>query len=69
MTNSYLKSISSNNVSGLKMKFEENNLDYELFMDEVEVQSMWQELVFKLYSKNLVLMKVLVEQELKTPKM
>tara|TARA_B100001939_G_scaffold337654_1_gene342235 strand:+ start:1415 stop:2344 length:930 start_codon:yes stop_codon:yes gene_type:complete len=66
--NSYLKSISSNNVSGLKMKFEENNLDYELFMDEVEVQSMWQELVFKLYSKKFSIDETLIEQELKNSK-
>ena len=66
--NSYLKSISSNNVSGLKMKFEENNLDYELFMDEVEVQSMWQELVFKLYSKKFSIDESLIEQELKNSK-
>ena len=66
--NSYLKSISSNNVSGLKMKFEENNLDYELFMDEVEVQSMWQELIFKLYSKKFSIDETLIEQELKNSK-
>ena len=50
------------------MKFEENNLDYELFIDEVEVQSMWQELVFKLYSKKFSIDETLIEQELKNSK-
>ncbi len=66
--NTYLKSISSNNISSLKKKFEENNLDYQLFLDEVEVQTMWQQLVFKLYSKKFNIDENIIEQELKTYK-
>ena len=66
--NAYLKSISSNNISSLKKKFEENNLDYQLFLEEVEVQSMWQQLVVKLYSKKFNIEENIIEQELENYK-
>ncbi len=66
--NAYLKSISANNISSLKKKFEENNLDYQLFLDEVEVQTMWQQLVFKLYYKKFNIDENIIEQELKNYK-
>ena len=41
--NSYIKSIAGD-VSLMKKKFFENNLDYELYYDELEVEFMWQKL-------------------------
>lgn len=51
--NSYLNSISSNDIVGLRKKFENNGLDYELFVKEIEIQFKWQELIYKLYSKKI----------------
>ena len=52
--NRYLNSISSNNIPGLKKRFVSNNLNFELFLDEIETESKWQKLIFKLYSKKLI---------------
>ena len=49
----YLNSISSNNISDLKIKFLENNLDFELFLSEVEIETMWTPFIYKFYSKNI----------------
>lgn len=53
--NSYLKSISSNNIENLKNSFMVNNLDYDLFLKEVETEMKWQELIYKLYSKKIII--------------
>ena len=53
--NSYLKSISSDNIENLKNSFMVNNLDYDLFLKEVETEMKWQELIYKLYSKKIII--------------
>ena len=57
--NSYLKSISGNNIQNFKNKFFENNLDFELFLDEVDTEIRWQQLIYTLYGKKLILMRLL----------
>ena len=37
--NSYLNSISGNDILALEKKFKTNNLDYGLFLEEVEIQT------------------------------
>ena len=49
-TEAYIKSIYPD-IPDLKKKFSENNLDYQLFFDEISVELMWQELIYKIYSK------------------
>ena len=51
--NSYLKSISGNNIQNFKNKFFENNLDFELFLDEVDTEIRWQQLIYTLYGKKI----------------
>ncbi len=51
--NQYLNSISSNNIVELKKKFENNNLDFKLFVEEVEIQQKWQELIYRIYSNKI----------------
>lgn len=51
--NTYLNSISSNNIIGLQDKFKNNNLDFQLFVEEIETELMWQELIYKIYSKKI----------------
>tara|TARA_B100001564_G_scaffold356917_1_gene372069 strand:+ start:38 stop:955 length:918 start_codon:yes stop_codon:yes gene_type:complete len=48
-----LKSISSNNIGEFKKKFLINNLSYEIFIEELKIQSGWQNLIFNLF-KNKV---------------
>ena len=51
--NSYLKSISGNNLQNFKNKFFENSLDFELFLDEVDTEIRWQQLIYSLYGKKI----------------
>ena len=45
----YLNSISGNDIDKLKDTFKENNIDFELFVDEVKTQLKWQQLIYKIY--------------------
>ena len=44
-----LKTISPNGIEELKKKFLINNLDYEIFVQELKIQSGWQQLIFFLF--------------------
>ena len=50
---SRLRNISSNNIEGLKKSFFQNNLDYELFVEEIKIEMSWQKLIFSLYDKKI----------------
>ena len=50
--NSYIKSIAGD-ISSMKKKFFENNLNYELYYDELEVEFMWQKLIYELYKEKI----------------
>ena len=52
---SYLRSLSSNNVDLLKKKFLDNKLDYDLFLDEIKIKLKWQDLIYLIYSKKIEL--------------
>ncbi len=51
--NQYLRSITSNDIEGLKRKLKERNLSYELFLKEIEIQFKWQSLIYKIYSSKI----------------
>tara|TARA_Y100000768_G_C23970007_1_gene680007 strand:+ start:792 stop:1721 length:930 start_codon:yes stop_codon:yes gene_type:complete len=51
--NSYLKTLSSNNIDSLKKKFLDNKLDYNLFLDEIKIKLKWQDLIYLIYSKKI----------------
>ena len=50
---SYLNSISSNNIQNLKSLFHTNNIDFETFVDELDIEFRWRNLIFKKYSKKI----------------
>ena len=47
--NRQLNSIASGNVENFKLKFNANNLDYNIFVRELKIQTAWQQLIFQLY--------------------
>ena len=51
--NNQLAAISSNNIPALEQNFKQNNLDYELFIEEIEIQLAWQKLIFNLYGSKV----------------
>ena len=61
---SYLNNISSNNISGLKQQFLNNNLDFELFMDEIRIQFKWQKLIYQIFSKKIEIDENLIDKKL-----
>ena len=61
---SYLRSLSSNNVDLLKKKFLDNKLDYDLFLDEIKIKLKWQDLIYLIYSKKIELDEKTIDIEL-----
>lgn len=51
--NDYLNLISSNDIKKLKERFKGNNLDYNIFLEEIETQFKWQKLIYKIYSNQI----------------
>ena len=51
--NKYLNDISSNNVQNLMRKFSDNNLNFDLYLDEVKTQLKWQKFIYKKYAKEI----------------
>ena len=49
----YLKSISGGDVSNLKKKFEDNKINFDLFLEEIIIQFKWQQLILNKYSKKI----------------
>ncbi len=63
--NNYLVSLTSNNLNKLKDQFKENNLDYELFLDEIKTQFKWQKLIYQIYSKKIQIDEEILNKEIK----
>ena len=51
--NSYLNSISNNNIEDLKSIFKKNNINYKVFVDEIDIEFKWRKLIFNTYSKKI----------------
>ena len=49
--NSYLNSISSNNIENLKNIFESYDLDFKEFTDEIDVEFRWRKFIYQMYKK------------------
>ncbi len=63
-TNRYLNSISSNNIKDLIKRFEKNNLNFNLYKKEIEIQMMWQELIYNIYNSKINIDENTVNNEL-----
>ena len=62
--NSYLNSISKNNVEEFKIKFKENNLSFDLFVDEIDTEFRWQKLIYSIYSNKIVIKDETINKEI-----
>ena len=63
--NSYLNSISGNDILALENKFKSNNLDYNLFLKEVEIQTKWQNFIYLFYKGKIEINENSVNNDLK----
>ena len=63
--NSYLNSISSNNIEGLKKTFQSNKVNFDTFVDEVKIESKWRKLIYNKYAKKIDIDPKIIDQEIK----
>ena len=64
----HLTNISSEysaDLQGFKQLFSLNNIDYELYLDEIKTEFAWQNLIFKFYKDKINLNEKEIEKELK----
>ena len=61
----YLSSKFSTDINSLKKKFDNNGLDFNLFIEELKVGFKWREFIFSRYSKKINIDSLQVEKELK----
>ena len=64
--NEYLKTISLDNINGLKKKFEDNNLNFNLLLNEIEIQFKWQKLIYQIYSNKINIDEKTIDNEVKS---
>tara|TARA_B100000886_G_C20422416_1_gene492240 strand:- start:1272 stop:2192 length:921 start_codon:yes stop_codon:yes gene_type:complete len=50
---SQLLAVSSNNINELKKKFEVNNLNYEMFEEDIKIEVTWRQFIFQMYNKKV----------------
>ena len=62
--NEQLSRISRNNISDFKKRFINNNLNYELFLEELETEIDWQKLIYILYNKKVQISEEEIEQDM-----
>ena len=62
--NTYLNSISSNNIKSLKNSFKKNNLNFDLFKKGIEIQFMWQEFIYMRYKDKINIDEETINKEL-----
>lgn len=61
----YLYSNFSTDINSLKKKFDNNDLDFDFFIEELKVGLKWQQFIFSRYSKKMNIDSLQVENELK----
>ena len=62
---SYISKISTSNVNELKKKFNQNKIDYDLYVDEIETELKWQNLIFSKYSNKINIDENIINAEVK----
>ena len=63
--NNYLRTISSNNIDLLKEKFKQSDTDFDLYLEEIEINFKWQKFIYKFYSNKIELDESSIQLELK----
>ena len=60
----YLKSISSNNILEFKNIFQNNNISFDLFLEEIQIQFKWQQLILNIYSPKIEIDQANIDKEI-----
>ncbi len=59
-----LSRITGNDIKNFKKKFEDNSIDYDLFIEEIKIELAWQKLIYSLFRNNVKIDDSLIENEL-----
>ena len=62
---SYISKISVSNINELKKRFNQNNIDYDLYAEEMEIELMWQNLIYSKYSNKIIIDESILNAEIK----
>ena len=62
--NNYLIKVSSNDLVQFKKVFINYNLDFNLFLEEIETEFKWQKLIYMFYANKIEVNEIAVQQEL-----
>jgi peptidyl-prolyl cis-trans isomerase SurA len=62
--NNNLNSISKNNLQNFKNKFLENNLNFELYKEDLRIELGWRKLIFNLYNKKVIINEIDVDNQM-----
>ena len=60
----YINRVTRNNIVKVKNNFSKYNLDYNLWINELETQFKWQNFIYSFYSKRLIQTKTLYQMRL-----
>tara|TARA_B100000963_G_scaffold357252_1_gene378984 strand:- start:7228 stop:8160 length:933 start_codon:yes stop_codon:yes gene_type:complete len=60
----YLNNVSSGNIDELKDTFKNNNLNYNLYIEEIKIQLSWQKLIYAIYQKKVNVNDIDIKNEL-----
>ncbi len=60
----YLKSISSNNILEFKNNFQNNSISFDLFLEEIQIQFKWQQLILNIYSPKIEINQANIDKEI-----
>ena len=63
--NTYLNQVSANNINSLKEKFKQNQVNYNLFIEELKTEFRWQKFIYTVYSNKIEIDDSSIENELK----
>jgi parvulin-like peptidyl-prolyl isomerase len=63
--NNYIESISSRKVEILKNDFKNNNADFDLFLETIKIELMWQRFIYDNYSRKININEKTINDELK----
>ena len=61
----YISKISDSNINELKKKFTQNNIDYDLYVREIETELKWKNLIFSKYSNKINIDESILNAEIK----
>ena len=61
--NKQLLSLSSNNINEFKEKFQEFGINYELFVNEIKIETAWKQLMFNIYKDKVKISQKDIDRE------